>query len=192
MSAFDLLFLALGLVALVTLVTAGVLASSGRLGQAGRLLRRLAIGAVLYFAIVVAVSVVSPRREYRVGEPQRSDDWCLTVLGARRLEGPGGPLEVSLELENRSRGTPMGERGTVAYLTDSQGRRFDPEPDPAAIPFDRRLQPGERVATTRRFRVPPDATGLGFVHAHEGGFPIGWLVIGGGGWFARPPIVELD
>jgi len=47
------------------------------------------------------------------------------------------------------------------------------------------------MVTTRSFDVPRDANGLGLTYAHEGGFPIGWLIIGAGGWFQQPPIVHL-
>lgn len=192
MNVFEPLFLLLALVALVTLLIAAAFAATGRLARAGRVLRRLSIGAAVYFTIVIAVTIVMPRKVYRVGDPQCFDDWCIAVADARRLVHPEGTYEVSLRLWNRSRGTPMGEKGTVVYLTDEQGRRYDPLPDPTAVPLDVRLDPGQSVIATRRFLVPPDATGLGLVHAHEGGFPIGWFIITEGGWFARPPIVELD
>jgi hypothetical protein len=86
----------------------------------------------------------------------------------------------------------MGEKGTVAYLTDAEGRRYDPLVDTEMVPFDTRLQPGTSVVTRRRFDVPRDARDVGFVYTHEGGFPIGWLIIGEGGWFSRPPIVRLN
>jgi hypothetical protein len=48
------------------------------------------------------------------------------------------------------------------------------------------------VTTVRRFDVPPESRRLGLVYTHEGGFPIGWLIIGEGGWFQQPPLVRLD
>ncbi len=86
----------------------------------------------------------------------------------------------------------MGERGTVVYLTDAEGRRYDPRPEAEMIPLDTVLQPGETVAAIRHFDVPADAKNVGLVYTHEGGFPIGWLIIGEGGWFAKPPIVHLE
>jgi len=192
MNVFEPLFLLLALVTLVTLLAAAVFAVTGRLSRAGRVLRRLAIGAALYFALVIAVTIVMPRRVYRLGEPQCFDDWCITVAGAHRVDDADGTWEVSLRLSNRARGRPMGEAGTVVYLTDAQGRRHDPLPDPEAVPFDVRLDPGEERTTTRHFHVPPDATDLGLVYTHEGGFPIGWFILTEGGWFARPPIVRLE
>jgi len=192
MNIFEPLFLLLVLVTLGTALTAATFAVTGRFARAGRIVKRLAIGAAVYFAVVMVDSFVSPRKVYAVGTPQCFDDWCITVESGGRLNSPEDTYEVSLRLSNRARGRAMGEKGTVAYLTDAQGRRFDPLPDPAAVPFDTRLEPGESVVVTRRFHVPPDATGLGLVYTHEGGFPIGWFIISEGGWFAHPPIVRLD
>ena len=87
---------------------------------------------------------------------------------------------------------PMGEKGTVVYLTDAQGRRYNPLPDEAMVPFDTQLQPGTSVIASRRFDVARDARDVGLVYTHEGGFPIGWLIVGEGGWFSQPPIVRLN
>jgi hypothetical protein len=189
---FELLFLLLAFAALATVGTSAVYAVTGRGARALRLLRRLGIGAAVYFATVIVVSIVSPRLVYRVGDEQRFDDWCITVLSSRRSGGAENALEVSLRLTNRARGAAMGEEHTVAYVTDANGRRFDSQFDPAAVRFDTRLDPGQSSLATRRFLVPPDARGLGLVYTHEGGFPIGWFIIGEGGWFSQPPIVRLD
>jgi hypothetical protein len=193
MNLFEPLFLFLALVAVITLLTAATFAARGRWARAGRILRRLGVGAAVYFAVVIAVSILSPRRVYRVGDPQCFDDWCVAVVEAHRAVGAAdAPYEVVLRLSNRARGVPMGEKGTVVYLTDARGRRYDPVRDPAAVPLDTRLQPGESVLASRRFDVPRDAQSLGLVYTHEGGFPIGWFVISEGGWFQRPPIVRFD
>ena len=166
---------------------------AGRWTRAGRILRRIGVGAAVYLAAVIVVSIVNPRRVYRVGDTQCFDDWCIAVTEAHRAPTSAGTgYEVAMRLSNRARRMPMGEKGTVVYLTDGQGRRYDPNPHATAVPFDTRLQPGESVVATRRFDVPRDAQGLGLVYTHEGGFPIGWLIIGEGGWFSRPPVVRLD
>ncbi len=193
MNPFEPLFLLLALVTLVTLVTAAVSALRGRWAQAGRILRRLGTGAAAYFAVVIAASILEPRRTYRVGDTQCFDDWCIAVVAAQRVDAPPAPLyEVSLRISNRARRVPMGEKGTVVYLTDARGRRYDPLPDPSAIPLDTMLQPGESLIVGRRFDVPIDAKGLGLIYTHENGFPIGWFIISEGGWFQKPPVVRLD
>jgi hypothetical protein len=192
MTIFEPLFLLLVLVTASTLVTVVVFAVRGRTARAVRILRRLAIGAAVYFAVVIATSLLVPRRDYRVGDMQCFDDWCITVVDARRTAEPRSGYDVTLRLSNRARRVPMGESGTVAYLIDSLGHRYDPRPDPAAVRFDTVLQPGESRIATRRFDVPGDTRNIGFIYAHEGGFPIGWLIIGEGGWFRKPPIVWLN
>jgi hypothetical protein len=193
MNVFEPLFLLLVLVVVITLITAASWAVRGQLARAGRILRRLGIGAALYFAVVIAVSFVSPRRVYRVGDNQCFDDWCIAVIDAQRAGTPQAThYEVRLRLSNRARRVPMGEKGTVVYLADRQGRRYDPRPDPAAVALSTVLKPGESIEATRRFDVARDAQDLGLIYTHEGGFPIGWLIIGEGGWFQQPPVVRLD
>jgi hypothetical protein len=193
MNVFEPLFLLLVLVTLVTVAISARAALGGRWDRTGRLLRRLALGAVVYFAVVVLVSLVSARRVYHTGEPQCFDDWCITVSNVTRSAAPDGVVyDVSLTLSNRAKAAPMGEKGTVVYLTDAQGRRFDPQPDPAIVPLETRLAPGTSVIAVRHFAVPADARDVGLVYTHEGGFPISWLILSEGGWFAKPPIVRLD
>jgi hypothetical protein len=192
MNIFEPLFLVLVLVTGIMLVAALVLALRGRLAKAGRLLRRLAMGGAVYFTAVIVASAVLPRREYGRGQPQCFDDWCITVLGGERVPGPGSAYRVSLRLSNRARRVPMGEKGTVAYLVDASGRRFDATTPSATVPFDTVLQPGASVESALLFDVPPDAARLALVYTHQGGFPIGWLIISEGGWLAKPSIMDLD
>jgi hypothetical protein len=193
MNVFEPLFLLLLLVTVVALSTAAVWAVRGRFGRASRILRRLGIGAALYFAVVIAISIVSPRRVYHPGENQCFDDWCIAVADAQRTETPQAiRYEVRLRLSNRAKRVPMGERGTVVYLVDRQGRRYAPLPDPSAVDLATVLRPGESIEATRRFDVARDAQDVGLIYTHEGGFPIGWLIISEGGWFQQPPIVRFD
>lgn len=45
---------------------------------------------------------------------------------------------------------------------------------------------------SRSFLVPAEAQGVGLVVAHEGGFPIGWFIIGYDAWFRTPAVVQLQ
>ena len=191
MTVFEPLLLLLILASVVTILAAAALAARGRFSDAGRVLGRWALCAVVYFTIVIIVSVFTPRREYRVGDTRCFDDWCIAVVSATRVDA--STYEVSLRLSSRAKRRPMGERRTVLYLTDARGRRRDPRPDPTALGFDTILQPGESVLTTRRFDVPRDAGTLGLIYAHEGGFP-GWFVpiIGEGGWLSKPDLWCID
>jgi hypothetical protein len=193
MNIFEPLFLLLVLVTLITLIATVAFAIGGNISRAGRILRRLGIGAGAYFLIVIAVSIFSPQRVYRPGDTQCFDDWCIAVVGAQWTGAPPSEqCQVTLRLSNRARRVPMGEKGTVVYLTDAQGRRYDPLPDPAAVGFNTILQPGESISVTRRFNVPRVTPNLGLIYTHQGGFPIGWFIIAEGGWFQKPPVVRLN
>ena len=194
MTIFEPLFLLLALVTLVSLLTALVRLARGQAARAGRIVLRVAVGALVYFVAVAAVSIVTPRRVHRIGEAQCFDDWCITVADVQRtpVSSGGSVYDIGMKLSSRARRVPMGEKGTVVYLTDGQGRRYDPLPDPSGVPLDTILQPGESVIARRRFDVPADAQNVGLVYTHEGGFPIWWLIVGEGGWFRKPPIVRLD
>ena len=192
MNVVEPLFLLLALTTVVALCTAAVRAASGQFARAGRILQRVGAAALLYFAVVVIVSIVSPRRVFSVGEPQCFDDWCITVVNATPTAmATGTRYDVLLRLSNRAKRVPMGEAGTVVYLTDALGRRFDPQPDPSVAGFDTRLPAGTSVETARRFEVPRDAQDVGLVYTHQGGFPIEWLIITEGGWFQKPPLVRF-
>jgi len=190
MTIFEPLFLLCVLTALLLLMLAAVAALRGRRAQALARLTRLGIGGAVYMAVVLAVSAATPRKSYRVGDTQCFDDWCIAVTGATRA--PRDTVAVNLRLSSRAKRVPQAEKGTVVYLVDAAGRRYDPVPDPRGVPLDTRLQPGESVNAPWRFAVPPDAGALGLVYTHEGGFPIGFFIIGENDWIHGPPIVRLD
>jgi hypothetical protein len=77
------------------------------------------------------------------------------------------------------------------YLSDGSGRRFDPVSQESDVPFNVLLQPGESVVLTRHFLLPSDDSGVSAVVTHEGGFPIGWFIIGYDTWFRKPPLIRL-
>jgi len=81
----------------------------------------------------------------------------------------------------------MGERGAGVILVDGQGRQYLPVAQSSDVPLETKIDPGTAFDTTRRFHVPADATNLAIVYTHDTGFPIGWLIITEGGWFAKSP-----
>jgi hypothetical protein len=192
MTIFEPLFLALALTTVVSLLVAVGRLLGGQVARARRILTRVVVGAVIYLAVAAVVSIARPRRIYGVAEPQCFDDWCITVGQVDQTMAPTGLVyDVDLVLTNRSRGTPMGERGTVVYLVDAAGRRFDPVPDITQPGLETRLLSGQSLTTRRHFLLPRGTEDLQLIFTHEGGFPIGWFVIGEGGWFGKPPAVTL-
>jgi hypothetical protein len=193
MNLFEPLFLLLVIATIAAVATAALVALRGQGRRAGRILLRLATCAALYFAIVVAVAFASERKVYRVGEPQCSDDWCITVADARRTAGTASATwHVTLRISSRARRVTQRELDAVVYLTDDRYRRFDPLPDPSEVPIDVRVGPGESVDAARTFEVPADARHVSLVFTHEGGFPIGSLIITENQWFHKTPIVPLE
>jgi hypothetical protein len=196
MDIFDLLFIALFLTAVISLLTAGVSALLGRRARALRILQVLGVCTGIYFAIVCIVSAATPRKILNVGDPQCADDWCISVDRAERIPGNSSvAYDVSLHLWSRARRVAQRENHVVVHLTDDRSRRFDSIPQNSTIPFNILLQPGESVTTHRIFRLPVDARGVGAVVSREGSvlgcFP-GCLVITENDWFHRPTVVRLD
>src|SRR5438128_2304325 len=116
MNVFEPLFLVLVLTTVVTLTTATVVALRGQRPRAARILRRLAVGAAVYFVMVIVTSALTPRRVFAVGQPQCFDDWCITVTGSRAAPTAPRDLDVDVRISNRARRVPMGERGAAVYL----------------------------------------------------------------------------
>jgi len=142
--------------------------------------------------VVVLTSLFWPRRVLNLRDPQCSDDWCISVENVNRtLTRPNISCTVTLRLSSRARRISQRENGVVVYLTDSSGQRYDPAPDPSAVPFNVTLQPQQSIATTRVFEVPAEAREVGLVITREGGFPIGWFIVGYETWFGKPTIVRL-
>ena len=179
MTIFDLLFILLFLTSVITLICVAVNAFRGRGAKALRTLRTYAICLAIYLAVVFAVALATPQRIIPLGEAHCFDDWCITVEHA---DHQANTYTVDLQLSSRAKRVTMRENGALVYLTDDQGRRFDPAPDPSAIPIDVQLQPGEAVETKRSFAVPNDAHGVGLVLAHQGFFCFpGCFIIGDDG-----------
>jgi hypothetical protein len=191
-SIFDLLFIVSFLATIVTLLTAAWFAIRGRGARALAVLRRLGLCAAAYLGIVVLASLFWPRTVLRVGDPQCFDDWCMAVQSAaRQPAGDRVVYTVALRLSSRARGVSQRENDVAVYLADDRGRRYDPAPSGSDVPFSVRLGPGESVTATRVFEVPAGALAPGLVITHEGGFPIGWFIVGYETWFRKPAIVRL-
>jgi hypothetical protein len=192
-SLFDLLFILLFLLGVATLLRAASFVLRRQFARARGVLWRLFLCVCAYMLIVVVVSLCLPRRIIKLGEAQCFDDWCVAVTAASKA--PQGNLvryNVALELSSRALRVPQREQHIVLYLTDRRGRRYDPQPDPTDAPFDVLLQPQQAATASRTFLLPADASNVNAAVAHEGGFPIGWFIIGYDTWFHKPPLVDLS
>jgi hypothetical protein len=193
MSIFDLLFIALFLATVVVLLVAGFNAIRGRSSRAIRILGNYLICAGLYLGTVVLVSVFSPRRVVAMGEPRCFDDWCIAVEGIERVPMENGTSYVAkLRVSSTARRVSQRENNVVVYMTDDRDIRYDPIADRGAVPLNVLLLPQQSVATDRIFHLPADAHPVGIVIGHQGGFPIGWFIIGDEAWFHKPAIVPIQ
>jgi hypothetical protein len=194
MSIFDFLFILLFVASVVTLLTVAVLALRGKRVRAAAILRRYGICFGVYMVIVFAVAFLSPRRVFNIGEERCFDDWCVAVESYDHAPTAEGVLyHVTLRLSSRARRISQRAKGAYVYLTDAQGRRFDPIVDPSATPMDVLLHPGEAVETKRSFTLPADAREVGVVVVHEGSycFPGCFIIGDGGGLLHKRAIVRL-
>ena len=189
----DLIFIVAVLVSACSLLTATWLAGRGQFGRARRILMRALAGAVAYMLLVVAASAILSQRTMMIGERQCFDDICVAVDGSRRVpDGTRIAYGVDIRLSSRARGTAQRENHLVVYLVDGRGQRYDAVADVSNAPLNVLLRPEESVVVSRTFSLPGEATGVGAAVTHEGGFPIGWFIIGYDGWFRKPPVVPLQ
>src|SRR5712692_2813823 len=97
MSLFDLLFILLFLIAVSVLMVAAWFAISRQFGRSRKILFKLVVGAMAYMAVVIAVSLILPRRVVKVGDLQCFDDWCVSIGGFKR-EPQGVFVAYSVDL----------------------------------------------------------------------------------------------
>jgi hypothetical protein len=191
-TVYDLLFIALFLIALGTLITAVVLFFRGQRGHALTVLGKLALCAAGYIAFVYAATAMSRERVLRAGEPECSDDWCFAVTGVRRT--PMNAItrfDVDLRIFSRARRVAQRELGAKdVYLVDSGWKRYDPIPASGEIPMSTLLQAGESKSTTRRFEIPADAHGIALMLDHSA--PPFCLIIGECEAFHKGHIIRLE
>jgi hypothetical protein len=193
MTMFDLLFILLFLVAAFSLATAAWLAFRHQVRRSRKILARILVCAAVYFVVVIVTSLFLPRRFMKPREQQCFDDMCVSVQDFVRTPlDQQTKYDVNVRISSRARRTVQRENNLVMYLTDDRGRRYDPVPEISYQPFNALLGPGESVVVARTFRLPAEARDVGAVITHEGGFPIGWFIIGYDTWFRKPPVVRLQ
>ena len=192
MTIFDLLFLVAALSLLVALVIAAVQAVRGKLDGAGRICRRIGVVAATYFAIIVVVSLASPRQVIPMGVSQCFDDWCIAAQRAEHQRvGSTDSLRVVMQLSSLARGISQGERDVRVYLIDDRGRRYLPIAEPGATPLSTQIPPQGNVAVSRLFLLPVDAHHPMLIVAHDA-FPHCCIIADRESLLHRQAVVPLD
>jgi hypothetical protein len=192
---FDLLFLVSFLVAVITLIVVAVAAVRGRSARAYPLLRRLAIGAAVYFGVLILVSAFTPQRFVSIGNDECSDDWCIAVQAVHRDSTSAAMrYDVRFQLASHARRIAQRERFVAVHLLDERGAKYAPASEPNDVPFDTLLQAGQTLTAVRRFVVPADTKLRGLVIERSGGgrFPRCCIIGDEDSFFHRRTMVKLN
>jgi hypothetical protein len=183
---FTLVFFAAAFATLCALGRAIYLLIRGRARDAGRVLFRLSVGAAVYLAAVLVVSLLTPQRRLAIGQKRCFDEWCYTVTAA---DWRGEQVAVDLHITSEARRVSMRELGVGVRLLDSNGHSYWPVSE-SGPPLDTMLGPGESFDTRRIFRVPQDAVDVGLEVAH-GITPALVIIADPGSLLHRPTLIML-
>ena len=206
MTIFDLAFIAALLASAIFLLRALYLAICGRYGRSLGVLKRLAICAAAYGAILVFTSAVQPKQLVAPHVPQCFDEFCVAVDGAVRqptlgaVRPNGEFLLVNVRVLNQGRGRRQRETDIDAVILDERGgRHFVSGEGQAAL---RRLgatgaaltdfvEAGATNKVRLVFDLPKDSRSLDFEVAH-GWFPHMFIIGDPQSLFHRPTVVPLS
>jgi len=207
MSPFDLLFLVLMAVVIITAGRTLYLLIRRRFLSAGKAVSRLLLFIAVYMLVLLGFSIVEPQKQVPVGIPQCFDDWCITiqqatrqdVIGATRASGTFWIVTVSVS--SRAKGRPQREADVRVYLTDDRGRRFDVSPAGqralegqglAGLPLTSAVAPSSSFQSRLAFDVPKEVRHLNLVKTSWTWFPFRLIIGDPQSWLHRPTVVPLD
>jgi hypothetical protein len=123
---------------------------------------------LLYFAILVATSLVAKPRSVSLGQQQCFDSLCFTTTGADIIPGylaRNGEkvVRVSVRIANHSSKRNPGDKHLTAYLLDSRNRRWDEVPGLEGVRLSTPVAAGDSVISTPVFKIASDAEHLRLV-----------------------------
>jgi hypothetical protein len=184
MGLFDLVLIVSVLLSFAMLILATGIAITGRFRVAGRVFAAWLAYIAIYLAVVLISSLLVPSRLLTIGENACFDDWCIAVTRVQHSAGSApSPYRVWFRLSSRARRRPQREQNVTVYLVGTNGQRYDARAPDGQPPFDVRLAPGETLESSREFDPPPAVAIDHLVITHQGGFPIGWFIIGQGPFY---------
>jgi hypothetical protein len=207
MSIFDLLFLVSILGVVIVLLRVIYLAIRARWRAAGKAAAWLLTYIAAYMLVLVGFSMAEPQKQVAVGEPQCSDDWCITVeqvsrqdvIGATRASGTF--CIATVRVSSRAMGRPQREMDVRVSLIDDRGRRFDVSPAGqraleqqglAGRPVTSFVEPAGSFESRLAFDVPRDVGQLNLVKSSWGWFPVRLIIDDPQSWLHRPTVVLLQ
>ena len=184
----DLLFIVIVFGTVIALLRVGIAAVRGRGTHARHILRHTAIFLAAYVAVVIAVSLATPRRWIEIGHEQRFDDWAITVTSVVHT---ATHYRVDVRVSNHARGRPQRASDAALSLVAADGRTFPAHDAPQERSLQSVLEVGESFDTAREFDVPADARIIGLDVIHGAGR--GLLIIGDrGSPFYKRPLVRIE
>lgn len=98
---------------------------------------------------------------------------------------------VAMRIVSRAGRVSQREYNMSVYVTDAEGQRYDAVPLADDVPLSSLVGPGQTIPVTRRFDLPAGVRDPVVILSHEGGFSMGWLIIGYETWFHKPTFVRL-
>ena len=163
---------------------------------------------VLYAAVLLSVSLLSPQRVLAMHQNRCFDDWCLSVERVEQqptvgavpavITAHGTFYLVIMRISSQARSITQRALDAQVYLLDARGQRYDPSPMGQQIldatgqggqPLNSELAPGSSFTRTMVFDLPKGSSHLALVVTH-GLFP-DVLVIGSEQSFLHKPTIIL-
>jgi hypothetical protein len=152
---------------LVTLITAiGFFVSvamlvAGRFRTATKVAVASVAALAFYFLADTTISWVSPQMVIKLGDSYCWDLWCMGIdkVNASR-RGQEMVYKIDVRFFSDANTVKTGTDDASVYLVDDRGHRFPLVYDPAVIPINTRLDPGQSLSTSLTFITPTDAAHL--------------------------------
>lgn len=165
---------------------------------------------VLYAALLLSVSLLSPQRMLAMHQDRCFDDWCLSVeqvvqqptVGASPMvvTAHGEFYLVTVRVSSRAKAITQRALDAQVYLLDASSQRYDPSPrgqqaldatGQGGQPLSSELAPGGSFTRTVVFDLPKGSSRPALVVTH-GLFP-DLLVIGSEQSFLhKPAVIKLQ
>jgi hypothetical protein len=161
MTIFDLVFIAVSLGTVATLI----IACTGRF----KILLPLAIFLAIYYG---AVLLTAHKKLVSVGDPMCNDDWCVS---AEHVTRKNGAVTVDFKIWSRAKRATMRETSVTPYITDESNRRYDVSTEEGP-PFDSTLAPNESLTTKRTFEVSSESQQLDLHLRKPHSFPTNFII----------------
>ena len=191
MTLFDLLFLLVFFATLAALITAAVFSLRGDQATAGKTVLGVAIFLGIYLAVVIGVSLATPRRYVELNERHCYDDWCVAVVHATRGSPPEAVFQVQLRVSSDAKRVQQRAPDTKVFVEDANGKRYAGWLVPGQPGFGTRIGPGESFETGFEFDVPANTQIAGVVVNHSTPGPGSFIIAEDSAIFHQPMLYKV-